>query len=206
MVPVGTKGKRVLQNRVDLDPNAARLMQGLAAAIAERGYASTTIADIVRHARVSKRTFYEHFPDKESCFLESYRAASEQMLATIAAAVDPSHSWDEQVAAATRAYIRALEENPELTRMFLLEIHAAGPRAIELRRKVHENFAEMLRSLVTIGRRNNPHIRPLSGPMATALVGGVNELVLVALERGPGANLRDIERTAIELVEAVLRA
>lgn len=188
------------------DPNAVRLMEGLAAAIAERGYAATTIADIVRHARVSKRTFYEHFEDKESCFLESYRAAAEQLLATIAAAVDPELPWDEQVVVATRAYVRVLEERPQLTRTFLLEIHAAGQRAMELRRTVHQRFAELLRGLVTMGRRNNPQIRALSGPMATALVGGINELVLVALERAPGANLRDIERTAIELVEAVLRA
>lgn len=189
-----------------LDPNALRLMEGLAAAVAERGYGATTIADIVRHARVSKRTFYEHFEDKEACFLESYRAAAEQLLATIAAAVDPKLPWDEQIVVATRAYVRTLEQKPQLTRTFLLEIHAAGPRALSLRRTVHERFAELLRGLVTVGRRNNPQVRPLTGPMATALVGGINELVLVALERAPGANLRDIERTAIELVEAVLRA
>jgi len=188
------------------DPNATRLMTGLAAAIAERGYAATTIADIVRHARVSKRTFYEHFADKESCFLESYRAASGHMLATIAASVDASLPWDEQAALAAGAYFRLLESNPELTRTFLLEIHAAGPRAIALRREVHERFAELLRGLVSAGRKNNPELRPLSGPMATALVGGINELVLVALERAPGANLREIERTANELVQAVLRA
>lgn len=188
-----------------LDPNAARLMEGLAAAIAERGYAATTIADIVRHARVSKRTFYEQFPDKESCFLTSYRLASDQVLALIATAVDERRPWSEQISAATRAYIGALEANPDMTRAFLLEIHAAGPRAIEVRREVHQRFAELLRGLVAAGRRNHPELRAMSGPMATALVGGINELVLVALERGPGANLRDIERTAIELVRAVLR-
>ena len=106
----------MLQNGVD--PNVARLFGGLAAAIAERGYAASTIADIVRHARVSKRTFYEHFPDKESCFLASYRASSEQVLARIADAIDPALPWDEQVVVATRTYLGALEGNRELTRAF----------------------------------------------------------------------------------------
>ena len=57
----------------------ARLTGGLAAAIAEKGYAAVTIADVVRHARVSKRTFYEHFADKEACFLALYAETSDEL-------------------------------------------------------------------------------------------------------------------------------
>ena len=49
-----------------------RLMNGFAYAIAEKGYIDTTIADIVRYARVSKRTFYQHFVDKKDCLLHCY--------------------------------------------------------------------------------------------------------------------------------------
>lgn len=186
------------------DENAARLLDGLAAAIAEKGYASTTIADIVRHARVSKRTFYETFADKEACFLASYRAVTERMMTTIAYAVDANGAWQEQVDAAARAYLHVLEENPALTRTFLVEIHAAGPKALQLRREVHQQFAELLRGLVAAGRRKHPEIRPLSPMMATAVVGAINELVLVAVEGG--GRLRDLERTATELLNAVLLA
>ena len=64
----------------------ARLEAGLAEAIAEKGYAAATIADVVRHARVSKRTFYEHFADKEECFLALYSDSSDELLALIAEA------------------------------------------------------------------------------------------------------------------------
>lgn len=187
---------------VDVDENAARLLEGLASAIAEKGYAATTIADIVRHAHVSKRTFYEHFEDKEACFLASYQAVTERLMATIALAVNPDVDWQTQLHAAARAYLHLLEENPALTRTFLVEIHAAGPRALELRRKVHQQFAELLRGLVNSGRRKHPEIRPLSPNMATAIVGAINELVLVAVEGG--GRLRDLERTATELLSAVL--
>ena len=63
--------------------HAARLTAGLAASIAEKGYAATTIADVVRHARVSKRTFYEHFADKEACFLALYSETTDALLELI---------------------------------------------------------------------------------------------------------------------------
>ena len=61
----------------------ARLTGGLATAIAEKGYGAATIADVVRVARVSKRTFYEHFADKEACFLALYAETTEELLELI---------------------------------------------------------------------------------------------------------------------------
>lgn len=181
-----------------------RLLEGLARAVDEKGYAATTIADIVRHAKVSKRTFYEHFPDKESCFLDAYGMASELALATVRHAAKVEAPWREQIRAATQAYLLALESQPALTRTFLLEIHAAGPAALKRRREVHDRFAETLRKLVERTRRTAPEVRPLSGPMALALVGGIHELVLTALETGRGNKLRELGETAVELVIAVL--
>lgn len=47
----------------------ARLLEGMARAVAAKGYADTTIADIVREASVSRRTFYENFADKAECLI-----------------------------------------------------------------------------------------------------------------------------------------
>ncbi|REM69108.1 TetR/AcrR family transcriptional regulator, partial [Mycobacterium tuberculosis] len=54
----------------------ARLLQGMAHAVAAKGYAETTIADIVREAAVSRRTFYEHFSTKTECLIALYETAS----------------------------------------------------------------------------------------------------------------------------------
>lgn len=182
--------------------NTARLLEGLATAVAEKGYRATTIADIVRHARVSKRTFYEQFPDKESCFLAAYRDASDRTLSAIATAVDPARPWEDQTRAAMRAYLGALEENVAMTRTFLLEIHVAGEPALALRGDIHRRFADLLRALASAARNKHPELGVLSRPMARALVGGINELVLAALAgEMPFAT---VERTATELVRAVL--
>ena len=116
------------------EPHAARILEGFTAALAEKGYAPTTIADIVAKARVSKRTFYEHFEDKEACLLAAYRAATSAMMEAMAAAFDANAArpWPEQVEAVIDAYVTALESTPSLTRTCLVEMAAAGPRALEL--------------------------------------------------------------------------
>jgi AcrR family transcriptional regulator len=177
----------------------------MVAAVTERGYAEATIADVVRHAHVSKRTFYEHFPDKETCFLAAYVAVSHEMLGRIARAAAEAKGIEAQINAAARAYFSGLEERPAITRTFLLDIHAAGPQAIELRRKIHQQFADMIRALVDNGRAQLSGVRPLSREMAMALVGGINELMMLAVEEGGAERLREVAETALQLVWAVLR-
>jgi len=187
------------------DIHRLRLLEGFSAAVSERGYASTTIAHIVKHARVSKRTFYEHFADKEECFLALYAEATEIVRKGIEHALRaPAASWEQQLEAGLDAYLSALEQNPALTRACLLEIQAAGPRALELRLRGHAKFATLLREFVERTRKKHPELRPLSGPMATAVVGGIDELLLVNVEASAKSRLTELRETAAELMRAVL--
>lgn len=70
-----------------------RLLDGLAASIEERGYRESTVADIVRCARTSKRTFYDHFAGKEECFIELVSAKNDDLVVTLTEAVDPEAPW-----------------------------------------------------------------------------------------------------------------
>jgi AcrR family transcriptional regulator len=182
-----------------------RITGGLAAAIAEKGYATVTIADVVRHARVSKRTFYEHFADKEACFLALYSETTDELLELIAeAAVSAEGPWDERLGAAARAYFERVAGEPELIRAALLEIQAAGPRGRELRREVQRRYAEQLRSLSTAAAAEEPGISALTPALATAVVGGLNELMLEAAEAGQAARMGELAAAATELIRAVL--
>jgi AcrR family transcriptional regulator len=193
--------------------------------VAERGYAAVTVADVVASARVSKRTFYQHFADREDCFLAAYVAAAEGPLARIAEAVAPAVEADPgapapalaaEVDAATRAYLEALAEQPELTRTLLTEISGLGHRGWRVRREVLNRFADQLSALVALGASRwaageeaaeVPELAGLHGlprPTAVALVGGINELVLDAVEDGRGDRLGELAPTVTELVLAVL--
>ena len=183
----------------------ARLTAGLAAAIAEKGYAAVTIADVVRHAHVSKRTFYEHFADKEACFLALYAETSDELLELIAsAAASAAGPWDARLAAAARAYFERVAAEPELIRAALLEIQAAGPRARGLRREVQRRYAEQLRTLSIAAAAEEHGISALSPALATAVVGGLNELMVEAAEAGQASRMGELAAAATELLRAVL--
>jgi AcrR family transcriptional regulator len=175
-----------------------RLMEGMSAAVAERGYADTTIADIVRHARVSRRTFYEHFAGKEACLLALYVAASERVIRAIAAAVETSADRETQIARATEAYLARMAAHPVLTRTLFLEILAAGPAGLQVRREINARYADFFRGVVEgAGGRLSPEL-------AAGAVGGINELILQAVLDDRIANLPDLAAPASQLLRAVL--
>ncbi|MEO8877083.1 MAG: TetR/AcrR family transcriptional regulator, partial [Polyangiaceae bacterium] len=185
----------------------ARLVEGFAAAVAEKGYAATTIADIAKHAHVSKRTFYEHFESKEDCLVETYTFVTKiirQGIREAWAGADPKH-WTEQLDAGLDAYVTALEAMPVLTRACLVEMAGAGPRALKARRVVHEKFALLLREFVDRVRALHPEVRTMSPATATAIVGGIDELLLAQVERGPQRKLSKVRDTASEMIRALLR-
>ena len=183
----------------------ARLTDGLAGAIAEKGYAAATIADVVAHARVSKRTFYEHFADKEACFLALYSQTTDELLALIGAEVARADGgWAQRLATAARAYFDRLAAEPALIRTGLIEIRAAGPTARALRRDVQRRYADMLRALSDEAAAEDPSVTPLSPVLATAVVGGIDELMLEAVEAGQEHRMGELADAAIELIRAVL--
>lgn len=182
-----------------------RLLAAMAATIDEKGYAATTIADVVARARVSKRTFYEHFADKEAAFLATYSSLSDEMLGVIAAAAGGEDvAWDERVAAGVHAYLTQLALHPTLTRTFLAEIQAAGPRALALRREVIGRFAAGLQAIVAEVASTDPTVHPLDEATATATVGGINELLLRAVEAGDAEDLAALSGTAADFIRRVV--
>lgn len=184
-----------------------RLLAAMAELVADRGYPAVTVADVVGLARVSKRTFYQYFADREACFLAVYAAAAEGPLRRIADAVtadDAPTDLREQVARGNRAYLDALAEQPALTRTLLTEISSLGPRGWPVRREVLARFADQLSALVAAGVTRWGDEDGLSRPMALALVGGINELVLEAVESGRLEHLPELAPTATDLVVAVL--
>jgi len=179
------------------------LVDGFCHAVEQRGIGGATVVDIVRHARVSKRTFYQHFDDKDDCFIATYRELSEQTMQAIAAAVDGAgSSWEAQMAAAVKVYLEMLDARPKLTRACFLGIHAAGARGFALRRDVLERFAALVSGLVDEARRRQPTLRALTPAMAMAMVGGMNELMLQRVEQQ--MQMSDLADTALTLWKAVV--
>src|ERR1700753_3222489 len=96
----------------------ARLMEGLAASIREKGLAQTQVSDIVRHARASRRTFYNHFDDKEACFVELMNTLSDAFLEEVDKAIDRGQPIDVQIDQAVDTYLSLVTGDPGLTGAF----------------------------------------------------------------------------------------
>lgn len=175
-------------------PHRSRLLEGMAHAVAAKGYADTTIADIVREASVSRRTFYEHFSTKSECLIALYEAASHNALKVLRDAIDPTHDWQEQVERALTAYLGCMAANPVLMRTLFIEILGLGAEGLAARRRVNQEIADFMVSVV-----------PVSPQIAMAVVGGIHELVLQAIEDGKVSELPELTAAASELVRAVAK-
>lgn len=180
-----------------------RLLEGMAHAVAANGYAATTIADIVQEASVSRRTFYEHFSTKSECLIALYEAASLAALNVLRDAIDPEHAWQTQVEKAMAAYLECLSQNPLLLRTLFIEILGLGMEGLAARRRVNRQIANFMLTVINSGRDKAKPGRALSDDMAMAVVGGINELILQAVEQNRVGQLQELTRPAIDLLLSV---
>lgn len=176
-----------------------RLLDGLASSIVERGYRDTTVADVVRHARTSKRTFYEQFPSKEACLIELLRRNNIDLIASINASVDPDAEWQSQIRRAVRAYVDHIEARPAITLCWIREAPALGAVARPLHRQVMRDLTEMLVDLTSTAGFRRAGLDPISPPIAMILLGGLRELTALFVEDG-----RDMDGIADPAVTAAM--
>lgn len=161
-----------------------RLIAGLAASIRERGYRATTITDIVRCARTSRRSFYEQFEDRDACFLALFDALGDVLVAHVAAVVDPNEPWQRQVEHALAAYLDAIAAEPQLTVSFIREIPGLGEVGSARQRAALEAFAALVMRLVDTDEMRRSGVPPVSHDTALMLVAGLRELVAYVVESG----------------------
>jgi AcrR family transcriptional regulator len=181
-----------------------RLIAAMAESIKEKGYRDTTVADVVRIARTSRRNFYEHFDDRDGCFLALFDATNAVMMGQIAAAVDPEASLDAQVDAAVDAYIDNVCEQPALYSSFVRELPGLGQAGADRGLVMLERFAALLVTLVDSARAAQPglRVRPLTMDTAIIIVGGLRELAVISLQQG--RDVRELRASAGATVKAIL--
>lgn len=161
-----------------------RLLDGLAASVEAIGYRATTVADIVRRARTSRRTFYAHFSDKEECYIALLTEANAEMIRQITAAVDQSAPWETQVRQAVEAWIASAESEPAIMLSWIRDGPALGAAGRRLQRDAMEAFVDMLQTLCDTDELRAAGISPVPRPRAIVLFGGLRELIATTVEDG----------------------
>jgi AcrR family transcriptional regulator len=174
-----------------------RLIAGLAAAVAEKGYRVTTITDITKQARVSRRVFYANFERKEECFLAAFEVVVEHVRELAMEAVDGVGAWAEQAVRAARATLTFFAEEPDLALLCLVESQAAGPAVTA---RFHEAVQEVVPYLEQgRGERQAPRELPPTTEEST-----LGALVMLASRKVAAGEAEQLGELLPEFAEFIL--
>jgi AcrR family transcriptional regulator len=199
------RGPHRLRREVVEASQRERMLDAIVQAVADKGYAGATVADVVSRAGVSRKTFYEHFRDKEECFLAAYDEGVAILMDQVRTAGDEATNFFERMRARTRAYLTLLVEEPAFARAYLIEVFAAGDAALERRRQVHARFANFGRELNEEARREFPEMPEVPEEVFVAAFGAVNELLYTYVGEGRTSQLLELQEP-IEYVQSALFA
>jgi AcrR family transcriptional regulator len=186
-----------------------RLLDAMAQVVAEKGYAATTVADVVERAGVSRRTFYEQFADKEACFLAAYDVGLAVVLDRIRGAVETATGpagWRERARAGVEAFLALLASEPAFARALQVEILTAGPSALERRDGMLVVFAGIWRNVHEAARAEEPALPALPDELFTVLTAGLEELIRGCVRTRGTAALPELAEPILRTVFAVFGA
>jgi AcrR family transcriptional regulator len=177
-----------------------RMLDAITAAVAEKGYGATTVADVISIAGVSRKTFYEHFEDKEDCYLAAYQLGTNYIIARLQRGEGQANeALADRTARVLRGYLHSLALSPLAARAFLVEVCAAGTAAQERRRNILDQFADVL--WPTDDTRTDT---ALTATLRTGLVAAIDEVAARQVVAGHTADLPALEAPLTELAMRIL--
>ncbi len=191
------RGLSSLPQEVVLVSQHARLVEGAALAIAEKGYAATTVADIIKQAGVSRATFYQFFKDKEDCFLDCFNKLAASHLRVIAEALDETDSLPKQLCAAVRAYLEQMERDKWLARAFIAEAVAATPAIREALEATQAKMGTAFRNWYRRVAQEYPEIPELPESVFDLMLAGTTGFVLSRVRDNAPAEALDEDVSAM---------
>jgi AcrR family transcriptional regulator len=176
-----------------------RILMAMAEVAAERGAGAASVAHIVSRAGVSRRTFYDLFEDREDCFLATFDEIVARAAIPMLEAYRGEARWRERIRAGLLALLVFFDEEPALARFCVVEVLAAGPRALERRGEILDQLVQAIDE----GREERPARAPEAPPLAAeGAVGAVLAVIhrrLVANTSGPLTDLLGSLMSAIVL-------
>jgi AcrR family transcriptional regulator len=143
------------------------ILQGMLRSVGTHGYERTTVQDAIAAAGLYRQAFYDDFENKEDCFLQAIDAGSAWIELAMREAANGETTWRRRLRGCLAGLLRFLDEQPEIGRALLVEVHAAGPRAVGKRTEAMERAAAM----VDRAREESEEVAPAIA--AEAVVAGI---------------------------------
>ena len=121
-----------------------RMLAAAVDTVADVGYARMTVAQVISRARVSRKTFYDVFADREDCFLCAFRQALGQASVLAREAYDREASWCDGVRSGLARLLALMEAQPSLAKLCVVEALGAGERVLDYRARALDQFARVI--------------------------------------------------------------
>jgi len=147
-----------------------RLLRAMASCASELGYQATTVADVVRVAKTSRSAFYDHFADKQECFLEVYRRTTDAYINAALEAAAAVELWHEKLEAGIATYLQWMSEHPEVARSTIIEIHEAGLAGLAERSKALKLWMRTIEGVAVLARRAGEDVPALDEVAFAAII------------------------------------
>ncbi len=184
------RGRHGLPRELIVENQRARLISAMIETVAEQGYGQATIAKVIKAAKISRRTFYETFANREDCYRAAYEASFEFLRErTLAAASE--EEWPGSARAGLEALLESLAAHPKLATFFLI-----SPAGVDdpTASRHHLAMRELVEALVSKS--------PKSGTSETrveALAGGLSRLTAMKVSAGKSGELPALLPDLVEL-------
>jgi AcrR family transcriptional regulator len=185
-------GRHGLPRQFVLHNQRARLVEAATHVFGTSAFGDARVADVLEHAAISRKTFYEQFADKEACFLAAYDAAAVRARDALRAATREHEICDDRVRAGIEALLRFLADQPELARLLVVEVTGAGPHAMRRRNEAVRAYAAMLAN-------SEDADAPVAAQVAA---GGIWEVVHALVLEGRAGELPELADPLVEIALA----
>jgi AcrR family transcriptional regulator len=167
-----------------------RLIVAMLRAASELGYRGTNVQDVIDRAGVSRPTFYEHFANKDDCFLAAFDTSAERLKDKVTAAFNQGGDvWRDRLRLGIGALLQFASSEPETARTLIVEARAGSAASVKRRIELLDDFATCLDSQA---RELLPFGRSFSPITAIGIVGGVEALLYARLCKGEYAELESL--------------
>ncbi|MEJ3748231.1 TetR/AcrR family transcriptional regulator [Actinomycetes bacterium KLBMP 9797] len=164
-----------------------RLIDAMARTVAEKGYANTSLGDVCAAAGVSTRAYYQHFVDKETCFLAAFELGVELLQKSVATAYGGQPGrWPERMRRGLATLLHILAAEPAFAALAVVEVMAAGPKALACRRALLASYVEFFAAAPR--RAGQPEVPRVA---IEAIIAGIYGVIFDHVSTGRATELPD---------------
>lgn len=168
-------------------PKRERILEGMLQSVGSSGYDATSVRTVLDSTGLYRQAFYDNFADKDACYLEAFDFGVARLEATVLPAAASEKSWQGKLRAGLGALLEALDEDPDLGRALIVEVHAAGAQALEKRAEVMDRITAFVDSARDAGEGESP---PPIAP--EGIVAGIHAVVHARLATGSNEGFREL--------------